>query len=334
MQAIAIEEYGSPEVLQLKEIPDLEPSRGEVRVKVRASALNRADIEQRKGNYPPPIPSDYEIPGLEFAGVVDKLGEGVNDWQLGDRVFGLLVAGGCAEQVLSHERMLMPIPPNLSFEQAAAIPEVFFTAYDALIDKANFQAGDTVLIHAGASGVGTAAIQLARVMGASTIFTTSRSDWKLEKCLQLGANRAINPNREEFDRVVLEETALRGVDIVLDFVGAEYLEKNMNAAALEGRIVQIAMLSGASAQIDLRKILSKRLRLQGTTLRSRAIEQKTILTQKFVKQILPLFADGRLKPLIDRGFQLPEIVAAHRYMENNSNFGKIVLTVTSPGVIS
>ena len=328
MRAVVIEEYGSPEVLQLRELPNLEPSHQEVRVKVRASALNRADIEERKGNYPPPIPSQYEIPGLEFAGVVDKLGEGVSNWQLGDRVFGLLVAGGYAEQVLIHERMLMPIPPHLSNEQAAAIPEVFFTAYDALIDKANFQGGDTVLIHAGASGVGTAAIQLARVMGASTIFTTSRSTWKLEKCLELGANRAINTAQEEFDRVVLDATASRGVDIILDFVGADYLEKNLNAAALEGRIVQIAMLSGASAEIDLQKILSKRLRLQGTTLRSRPIEQKMTLTQKFAKQILPLFADGRLKPLIDRSFDLQEIVEAHRYMENNSNFGKVVLTVT------
>lgn len=329
MRAVVIEEYGTPEVLQLQELPNLEPSRGEVRVKVRASALNRADIEQRKGNYPPPIASEYEIPGLEFAGVVDKLGEGVSNWQLGDRAIGLLSAGGYAEQVLVHERMLMPIPANLSFEQAAAIPEVFFTAYDALIDKANFQAGDTVLIHAGASGVGTAAIQLARVMGASKIFTTSRSSEKLEKCLDLGANRAINTVQEEFDRVVLDATASRGVDIILDFVGAAYLEKNLNAAALEGRIVQIAMLSGASAEINLQKILSKRLRLQGTTLRSRPIEQKMALTQKFTQQILPLFADGRLKPLIDRTFELQEIVEAHRYMENNSNFGKIVLTVTS-----
>lgn len=199
MWAVVIEEYGSPEVLQLKEIPNLEPERGEVRVKVYASALNRADIEQRKGNYPPPIASQYEIPGLEFAGVVDKLGEEVSNWQLGDRVFGLLSAGGYAEQVLVHERMLMPIPANLCFEQAAAIPEVFFTAYDALIDKAKFQAGDTVLIHAGASRVGTAAIQLARVMGASTIFTTSRSTWKLEKSLHLGASQTINTAQEDFD---------------------------------------------------------------------------------------------------------------------------------------
>lgn len=328
MRAVVIEEYGNPEVLQLKEIPNLEPDRGEVRVKIHATALNRADIEQRQGNYPPPIPSQYEIPGLEFAGVVDKLGAEVSNWCLGDRVFGLLSAGGYAEQVLVHERMLMPIPANLSFEQAAAIPEVFFTAYDALIDKADFSAGDTVLIHAGASGVGTAAIQLARVMGASSILTTSRSAWKLEKCLQLGATSAINTDEAQFDQVVLEATASKGVDIILDFVGANYLEKNLNAAALEGRIVQIATLSGANAQINLQKVMSKRLRLQGTTLRSRPIEQKMILTQKFAGQILPHFADGRLKPLIDRSFGLHEIVEAHRYMENNSNFGKIVLTIS------
>lgn len=323
-----IEEYGSPEVLQLKEIPNLEPSRGEVRVKIHATALNRADVEQRKGNYPPPIRSEYEIPGLEFAGVVEKLGAEVSKWQLGDRVFGLLSAGGYAEQVLTHERMLMPIPPNLTFEQAAAIPEVFFTAYDALIDKADFSAGDTVLIHAGASGVGTAAIQLALVMGASSILTTSRSAWKLEKCLQLGATNAINTDEAQFDSFVLEATASRGVDIILDFVGADYLEKNLNAAALEGRIVQIATLSGANAQINLQKVMSKRLRLQGTTLRSRSIERKMTLTQKFAKAMLPLFADGRLKPLIDRSFQMKEVVEAHRYMENNSNFGKIVLTIS------
>lgn len=327
MRAIVIQEYGNPEVLQLKEIPNLEPGRGEVRVKIHASALNRADIEQRQGNYPPPIRSQYEIPGLEFAGVVDKLGPEVSNYCLGDRVFGLLSAGGYAEQVLTHERMLMPIPTNLTFEQAAAIPEVFFTAYDALIDKADFSAGDTVLIHAGASGVGTAAIQLARVMGASSILTTSRSAWKLEKCLQLGATSAINTTQQEFDQVVLDIIS-RGVDIILDFVGAAYLEKNLNAAALDGRIVQIAMLSGANAQINLQLVLSKRLRLQGTTLRSRSIERKMTLTQKFAKQMLPYFADGRLKPLIDRSFQLKEVVEAHRYMENNSNFGKIVLTIS------
>lgn len=198
--------------------------------------------------------------------MVDKLGPEVSDWQIGERVFGLLPGGGYTEQVLTHERMLMAIPGNLTFEEAAAIPEVFLTAYDALLDKANFQAGDIVLIHAGGSGVGTAATQLAKVMGASKIFTTSRTKWKLEKSLEMGADRVINTTVEDFDQVVLEATASHGVDVILDFVGAAYMEQNLKAAALEGRIVQIAALSSSSAQLNLKQVLSKRLRLQGTSL--------------------------------------------------------------------
>lgn len=183
--------------------------------------------------------AQYEIPGLEVAGVVDKLGPTVSGWQIGDRVFGLLPGGGYAEPVLIHERMLMTIPENLTFEEAAVIPEVFFTAYDALLDKANFQAGDIVLIHAGGSGVGTAATQLAKVMGASIIFTTSRTKWKLEKSLEMGVDRVINTTIEDFDQVVLEATASHGADVVLDFVGAAYMEQNLKAAALEGRMCKL-----------------------------------------------------------------------------------------------
>lgn len=329
MQAVVLEGYGGTEVLKLREIPSLEPGGREVRVRVHASALNRADVMQRMGQYPPPgAPSEYEIPGLEFAGVVDKLGPEVSDWQIGDRVFGLLARGGYAEQVLTQERMLMAIPENLTFEEAAAIPEVFFTAYNALLDRGGFQAGDIVLIHAGAGGVGTAAIQLAKIMGASMIFTTSRTAWKLQKTLEMGANRAINTTQEDFEKVVKEATASHGADVILDFIGAAYLEKNLNVAALEGRLVQIGTLGSPNAQINLGQILNKRLRLQGTTLRSRAIEQKMILTQKFAKQMLPFFADGRLKPIIDRCFKLDEVAEAHHYMESSSNFGKIVLKMS------
>ncbi|MBV8885061.1 MAG: NAD(P)H-quinone oxidoreductase [Chroococcidiopsidaceae cyanobacterium CP_BM_RX_35] len=328
MQAVVLEGHGGPEVLRLKEIPSLEPGGTEVRVRVHASALNRADVMQSMGQYPPPgAPAPYEIPGLEFAGVVDELGPSVSNWQIGDRVFGLLVGGGYAEQVLTDERMLMAIPENLTFEEAAAIPEVFFTAYNALLDRANFQAGDIVLIHAGAGGVGTAAIQLAHNMGASIIFTTSRTEWKLQKTLELGANRAINTAHEDFEKIVKEAKASHGADVILDFIGASYLEKNLNAAALEGRLVQIGTLGSPNAQLNLGQILSKRLRLQGTTLRSLPIEQKMTLTQKFAKQMLPFFAAGRLKPIIDRCFELREIVEAHRYMESSSNFGKIVLKI-------
>jgi putative PIG3 family NAD(P)H quinone oxidoreductase len=329
MQAVVLEGYGGSEVLKLKEIPSLEPGGREVRVRVHASALNRADVMQRMGQYPPPgAPSKYEIPGLEFAGVVDKLGPEISDWQIGDRVFGLLAGGGYAEQVLIHERMLMAIPENLTFEEAAAIPEVFFTAYDALLNQADFEVGDIVLIHAAAGGVGTAAIQLAVVMGASMIFTTSRTAWKLQKTLEMGANRAINTTVEDFEKVVKEATASHGADVILDFIGAAYLEKNLLVAALEGRLVQIGTLGSPNAQLNLGQILSKRLRLQGTTLRSRPIEQKMTLTQKFAKQILPFFADGRLKPIIDRCFELGEVAQAHHYMESSSNFGKIVLKIS------
>lgn len=327
MRAVVLEEYGDSDVLKLKEIPDLEPGHGEVRVNVAASALNRADIQQRLGQYPPPGTPKYEIPGLEFAGVVDTVGSEVSQWKIGDRVFGLLGGGGYAEQVVAHERMLMAIPDNLSFEQAAAIPEVFFTAYDALIDKAGFQAGDIVLIHAGGSGVGTAATQLAKVKGAGSIFTTSRSAWKLEKSLEMGADRAIDTTTEDFDRVILEATDYYGADIILDFVGATYIEQNLKVAALGCRIVQIATLGGTHAQFDLREIMNKRVRLQGTTLRSRPFEQKMALTQRFAKQMLPLFADGRLYPVIDKTFNLEEVAQAHRYMEDDSNFGKIVLKI-------
>lgn len=328
MRAVVLEKYGEPEVLALQQVPEPEPGPNEVRAKVAVCGLNRADIMQRQGQYPPPAPTDYEIPGLEFAGTIDKVGGMVGNWQVGDRVFGLLPSGGYAEQVVTHERMLMAIPDNLSFEEAAAIPEVFLTAYDALLNKGDLQAGDIVLIHAGGSGVGTAATQLAKVMGASLIFTTSRSNEKLSKSKEMGASRATNSKREDFDQVIREATGGYGADVILDFVGADYLDKNIQAAALEGKIVQIATLSGAIAQIDLRQMMAKRLRLIGTTLRSRPIEQKMVLTQQFASQMLPLFAQGSLKPVIDRSFKLEEVAQAHQYMESNSNFGKILLKVS------
>ncbi|MGJ3251747.1 MAG: NAD(P)H-quinone oxidoreductase [Elainellaceae cyanobacterium] len=326
MRAVVLNEYGGPEVLKVCEIPELEAGPGEVRVRVMASALNRADILQRRGMYPSPQPSAYEIPGLEFSGTIDSVGTGVTGWQRGDRVFGLLSGGGYAEQVIVPERMLMTIPENLSVEVAAAIPEVFFTAYDALC-KANIQAGERVLIHAGASGVGIAATQLAKLMGAHNVLVTSRTAWKLEKCLELGADSVINTSDEEFDQAVLAITGDRGADVILDFVGANYLSQNLNAAALEGRIIQIATLSGSIAEINLRTLMGKRLRLEGTTLRSRPIEQKIVLTQQFINQLLPLFGSGRLIPIIDCSFSLNDIADAHRYMEANRNIGKILITL-------
>lgn len=326
MRAIVLNDYDGPEVLEVSEIPDPEPQRGEVHVEVRATALNRADTLQRRGKYPPPGPEpDYEIPGLEFAGEVSGTGTEVQQWESGDRVFGLLAGGGYAEQVVVHPRMLMRIPGALNFNEAAAVPEVWFTAWDALTDKAEFKPGDTVLVHAAGSGVGTAAIQLGRMMGASRIIATTRSEWKLEKCEELGADHAVHTADGEFADAVDELTGGEGADVILDFIGADYLEQNLEAAALEGRIAHIATLGGARGEADLRKVLGKRLRLQGTTLRSRPVERKMALSQEFAEQVLPHFAAGHLEPVIDSVYPLEDAAGAHRYMEENRNFGKILL---------
>lgn len=327
MRAVVLDQYGGPEVLRIREIPDPQPGAGEVRVRVAATAVNRADVLQRQGRYPPPEPRpEHEVPGLEFAGTVDAVGPGVTAWRPGDRVMGLLAGGGYAEQVVTHERMLLRVPDRLSFEEAAAIPEVFFTAYDALTDKAGLRMGDVVLVHAGGSGVGTAAIQLARAMGA-TVLVTAGSDEKARRAVELGAHRAINYKTEAFDEVVLRETGGRGADVILDFVGASYLERNLKAAAVEGRIVFIGTMGGARGEFDIGLAMRKRLRLAGTTLRARPVEQKMVLTQRFARQVLPLLESGQVRPVVDRVFPLDEVAAAHRYMEENRNFGKIVLRV-------
>jgi putative PIG3 family NAD(P)H quinone oxidoreductase len=327
MKAVVLEAYGEPDVLNIQEIPSPQLSAGEVLVKIIAAGINRADIMQRQGRYSPPEKQTEEILGLEFAGVIEELSSSSRDWQVGDRVFGLLPGGGYAEKVVTPERMLMTIPDNLSFLEAAAIPEVFFTAYDALLMQGNFQAGDRVLIHAAGSGVGTAALQLAQVMGASQIFTTSRSDSKQQRLQEIIPHRTINATTENFAEVVNEATDGKGADIILDFVGADYLEKNLQAVAVGGTVVQIATLSGTRTEMDLRQVMGKRMKLVGTTLRNRPLEAKMTLTQTFAKQVLPWFKDRRIKPIIDCSFPLEEVAAAHQYMESNQNFGKILLQV-------
>jgi len=325
MKAVVLETYGEPDVLTIKEIASPQPSTGEILVKIIAAGINRGDIMQRRGQYPPPDPNAEEIPGLEFAGVIEELGSSHSKWEIGDRVFGLLPMGGYAEKVVTPERMLMPIPDNLSFLEAAAIPEVFLTAYDALLTQGNFQAGDVVLIHAAGSGVGTAAVQLAQVMGASQIFTTSRSDRKLQRLQEIVPHCPINATTQDFAEIVNQETNSRGADVIVDFVGADYLENNLQAIAVGGTLVQVATLSGKRSEIDLRQLMGKRMQLVGTTLRNRPIETKMMLTQTFIKQVLPWFKQGQLQPIIDRSFPLEEVATAHRYLESNQNFGKIVL---------
>lgn len=326
MQAILVKHPGEADQLELGTFPKPGPTKNELLVKVKATALNRADIMQRQGNYPQPKGAS-PILGLEMAGVVEGVGAHCSRWKAGDRVCALLPGGGYAEYAVVPDALAMPIPENLDFEQAAAIPEVFLTAYQCLSWIGRVQAGETVLIHAGASGVGTAAIQLARESGARVIVTAG-SERKLSVCRDLGADVAINYKDGPFAPHIRDATDTQGVDLILDFVGAAYWEQNLSALALDGRLVLISLLGGAMvAQVNLGKLLRKRIQLTATTLRARSVEYKTRLTRDFIDFALPRFADGRLKPMIDRTFPWEQVAEAHQYMEANKNIGKIVLCV-------
>lgn len=332
MRAVVLEQYGGPEALTMRETPEPRHGPDEVLVRVAATALNRADLLQRQGRYPQPGPKPaVEIPGLEFAGVVAQIGERVTAVKPGDRVMGLLGGGGYAEKVVTHERLLLPVPDGMTLEAAASIPEVFFTAYDALFPQAGCMMGDTVLVHAGGSGVGIAAIQLARAAGARVLCTLGSAE-KAERARALGAEVAINYKEQEFAAAVLAATGGAGADITLDFVGGPYLDGNLQAAAIGGRIVFIGTMGGATAPLNIGALMGKRLRLFGTTLRSRPLEAKIALSQAVGAHALPLFRSGALKPVVDSTFTLDEVAAAHEYMAANRNFGKIVLRV-APAVI-
>lgn len=327
MRAVVLTEYGGPEVLRVGEAPDPEPGPEDVLVRVHATALNRADLLQRTGRYPQPGPrAAHEIPGLEFAGIVETVGPRVTLHKPGDRVMGLLAGGGYASLVATHERMAIPVPEGMSLDEAASIPEVFLTAFDALYPQAGLMMGDTVLVHSGGSGVGTAAIQLVRAAGARPL-TTTGSEAKIARARELGADLAINYHTVDFREAVLAATNGRGADIILDFVGGPYLEQNLACVAPLGRIVFIGTMGGPTAPINLGILMQKRLRLYGTVLRARPLEQKIELTQAFQRHAMPLFQSGTLRPVVDRVFSFDEIAAAHEYMAANANFGKIVVRV-------
>jgi putative PIG3 family NAD(P)H quinone oxidoreductase len=296
-----------------------------VLVRARATAVNRADTLQRRGFYPPP-PGVSEIIGMEVAGEVAALGEGVEGWRPGDRVMALLAGGGYAELVAVPAAQLMPIPAGLSWAEAAAIPEVFLTAHDNLFTRGRLAAGETVLIHGGAGGVGTAAIQLAKRAGAR-VLVTAGSAHKLERCRELGTDAGINHREEDFPARVRELTGGHGADLVLDVMGASYLARNLDALAVEGRLVIIGLQGGATAEIDLNQMLRRRLTVIATTLRGRPLEQKAEIVGRFVEEALPGFDDGALRPVVDRVLPLAEAAAAHRAMEAGENVGKIVLAV-------
>jgi putative PIG3 family NAD(P)H quinone oxidoreductase len=318
---------GGVEYLHIGEHPDPVPNPGELLVRVRATALNRADLLQRRGKHPPP-PGVPNILGLEMAGEVAATGGACGEWRVGDRVFALLPGGGYAEYVSVPAGLAMPIPEKLSFEEAAAVPEVFLTAYLNLFDVAALSPGQRVLVHAGGSGVGTAAIQLIREAGATSLVTAGSRE-KIERCLALGAKAGWNHREGPFAPWVSDRTGGRGVDIVLDFVGAPYFEQNLQCLATDGRMVVIGTLGGSEVErFSLRTLMAKRLRIAGAGLRSMDTQRKIALTRAFAEFALPRFADGRLVPVIDSVFDWRDAGKAHQRMEANANTGKIVLRVT------
>jgi tumor protein p53-inducible protein 3 len=324
MKAVLIEE--ETKRLYIGEADEPIISDDHLLVSVKATALNRADLLQRRGLYPPPKGASPII-GLEMSGVVEKVGSKLNGWKQGDRVFALLPGGGYAERVSIPAGMAMRIPDHFSFEEAAAIPEVFLTAYLNLFVLGGLKPGQTVLIHAGASGVGTAAIQLVREAGATSIVTAG-SEEKRSTCLQLGAKAAIDYKAGQFAPHVKEATGGHGANIILDFIGAPYWEQNIESLAIDGRLIIVGTMGGSKVkELDLGLLLVRRLQVIGTALRSKSIEDKIRLTEQFAAFAMPYFADGRLKPVIDSVWEWDKANSAHEYMEQNKNTGKIILRI-------
>lgn len=321
MKAIVITRSGGPEVLALRDVPTPEPRRGELRVKVHATAVNRADLLQRMGLYPAPPDASQDIPGLEFAGEIEALGEGVDGWQVGDRVFGLCGGGSYAEYVVTHSRAVARIPDDLSFDAAAAVPEAFITAWDAMVTQGGLTAGETVLITAVGSGVGCAAVQLARALGARVVGTARTSD-KLARAATLGVDLGVVP---EADGRFASRVGTP--DLVLELVGGANLAEDLACLAPCGRIVVVGLLAGARAEVDLGLMLRKRATIVGTVLRSRPLEEKLAVTQAFARHVVPLLVRGAVRPVIDRVLPLAEAASAHALLASNTTFGKIVLKV-------
>lgn len=328
MRAIALEKFGGPEVLVVGDVPEPVLGPDEVLIRVAAAGVNRADLLERQGHYPPPGKTPlHQILGLEVSGTVAQTGDRVTLYRPGDRVMALLPGGGYADWVAVHELLVMPVPPAVDLVAAAAIPEAFLTAFDALYQQGGAAPGAWVLVHAGASGVGSAAIQLAS-QNHMRVLATVGSQLKLEACRAFGAELVVIYRREPYLPAVQEWTGGRGVDVVLDFIGQDYLSTNLQALALDGTLVIIGTLSGSSAALDMGLVLGKRLRIQGTALRSRPLPRKMALVQRFWREALPLFFSGALKPVVDRVYPLSEVAAAHGYLASNGNIGKVLLRVT------
>ena len=325
MRAVVITKFGDPEVLSIVEVGKPQPDTNEILVKVRATSLNRADLLQRMGFYPDPFPGAHEIPGLEFAGTVESCGAQVKSLKPGDQVMGIVSGGGYGEYLVVHEQQAMRVPSKVIFDDAGSIPEVFITAWDALVCQGNLKSGDWALVHAGASGVGTAAIQICKAIGANVIVTCSSG--KRGACLALGADFAVDYKTEDFVEVCKQATNNLGVNAVLDVIGGEYLNKNVASLALKGTIVQVGLMGGGTTPFNIAALMPKRARLIGTVLRPRPLSEKIAVTQKFIGEMLPMFETGKLRPVIDRRYPLEDIAAAHRYMETNTSIGKIIIDV-------
>ncbi|MBV1893481.1 MAG: NAD(P)H-quinone oxidoreductase [Ilumatobacteraceae bacterium] len=322
MRAVVLRSHGGPEVLTIEEVDNPTPGSDEIVVAVEQTAVNRADVLQRMGGYPDPRGLAIEIPGLEYAGRVASIGADVTNWTVGDRVMGIETGGCYAEQVVTHSRQALPVPAGVAEGEAAAIPEVFLTAWDALVVQGGLTSGRWALVHAGASGVGTAAIQIAKAVGARVAVTCSQG--KAAACTELGADLVFE--RSPADWLGELRNALPdGVDVILDVVGGEEAERNLKAVRVDGRVIQVGLLGGASAAINMGLILAKRITWIGTTLRSRPLERKLALAQRFIDELIPLFESGALQPVIDSRFPFEQIADAHRLMESNANVGKILI---------
>ena len=325
-KAVLIEGKGDVDVLKLGTIQLRDPGPSEVLVEVKAAGLNRADTLQRRGFYPAPPGAPANVPGLEYAGVIAALGPGVRELAVGDQVMGIVAGGGMASHVVVHEREAIRVPAALAIGDAAAIPEVFLTAYDALFPQAELSLGENLLVHAIGSGVGTAALQLARATGARPLGTSRTAD-KLERCLPLGLAKddGLLVDDKRFAQRVLERTGNRGADVILDSIGAAYLGENVSALAHRGRVVVIGMMGGGTGELPLAPLLAKRACIMGSVLRARPLEEKATLAQSFARDVMPLFERGLLRPVVDCVLPMREIAEAHRRMEKNDSFGKIVL---------
>jgi NADPH2:quinone reductase len=325
MTVIAIKAPGGPEMLLSEERPLPALAAGEVLVKVAAAGVNRPDVRQREGNYPPPKGAT-DIPGLEIAGEVVALGPNAGRWKIGDKICALVVGGGYAQYCPAHETHALPVPPSLSMVEAAAIPETFFTVWHNMFERAALKSGEWALIHGGTSGIGTTAIMLAKAFGAKVIVTAGSAE-KCEAARKLGADVAINYKSEDFVALTKSATGGHGADVIIDIVGGEYIDRNYDAAAVEGRIVQVSFTGSPRATVDFRRLMLKRLTHTGSTLRARPVAEKAAIARAIEDKVWPLLAAGRIKPVIDSTFALKDAAAAHARMETSLHIGKIVLTV-------